>query len=49
MSDFLRERNRRLHELALKVRGYMRCAVIARAWETNNGKRYVRYSMGVKA
>ncbi len=27
----------------------MRGVVIARAWETNNGKRYVRYSMGVKA
>lgn len=25
MSDFLKERNRRLHELALKVQGYMRC------------------------
>lgn len=23
----------------------MRGAVIARAWETNNGKRYVRYSL----
>lgn len=34
MSDFLRERNRRLHELALKVQGYMRCEDTAKARET---------------